>query len=85
MESTSMDLGLYDMDLSLFGGDLLVGLQPTSAELKAAQDVQKSCDLTSSWATTDLEVSLGQNELATTTSVSTSGKHRAETPVKKFT
>ncbi len=29
-----MDLGLYDMDLSLFGGDLLVGLPPTSAELK---------------------------------------------------
>ena len=79
MEPTSMDL--YDMDLSLFGGDLLVGLQPTSAELKAAQDGQKSVkDLTSSWASTDLSVSLGQDELANSTSLSTSSKFNAILP-----
>lgn len=67
-----MDLGLYDSDLSLFGGDLLVGLPPTSAELKVTQDVESYEEVTSPWATTthDLDVSLGQHELADSTSFS---------------
>lgn len=71
-----MDLGLYDMDLSLFGGDLLVGLPPTSAELKLTQDVQESTDIVASTWATDLDVSLGQNELADSTSLSSSAMGR---------
>ena len=76
-------MDLYsDMDLSLFGGDLLVGLVPTSAELdKATQDVRKSTDLIGSWATTiDLDVSSEQDELSLSSStINTSGKNSSQT------